>query len=203
MRTITLRLPASINDVTLGQYIAFLSLRRQVMEDGRSGQQWTPRRYARHVLSVFSGVDATTLGDIDDDQFQDAFARINFLGELDRLRPQGEWTGGTFEVKGESFSLPDALDSATAGQYEVLEKTLRNTTVFEALDYLLAILTMWDTPNILAHEAELQRRATLFADELTMTRVIDMAFFLPGGRQKRYGKGILSCLLRLQMMMGR
>lgn len=179
-KTIKLTIPQGIQDVTLGQYLNFCALRRQIHQDEKEGNPWLPRRYARHILSVFSGVDPITLGEVDEDQFQAAFSRLTFIAQLGTLKPRGEYTGGTFIVKGESFALPDSLDHMTAGQYEVIEKTLRDSSTFERLHYVLAILSM-DVPNILSMENELHRRAQLFADELPLMDCYDLLFFCPNG----------------------
>lgn len=198
-KTIRLTIPATIEDVTLGHYIQFLALTKRIHAEEQRGVTWSPRKHARHILSVFSGVDAEVLGDVDEEQFQNAFARLGFLSQLGTLKPRGEYTGGTFEVKGESFVLPESLDHITAGQYEVMERTLNGTTTFDVLHYVLAILSMWDTPNILAKEAELHRRAKLFAEELPLMDVYDIAFFLPVGSGKMFGPLTLFCMSELKM----
>lgn len=94
------------------------------------------------------------------------------------------FNGSTFKCQGEEFTLPASMDDISAGQYEYIEKLLKQSeSIFDILNYVVAILTMWDHRNLARHTKEMDRRAMLFWNHLSIAETFETAFFLASGNK--------------------
>lgn len=177
--TIEIKLPASIEEVTLKHFIGFTQLLDKAAADG-----WTDIKTTVELVAEISGVDIDVLWSMEMDSLKEISDHLKVMFDaLSHTPSKDRYEGLTLTLEGgEQITLVDTLDGITGGQYYVIEQTLNMGPIWHNLHYILAILSMMDVPNILQHQKELNRRAALIL-KLPLQDVYDVGFFLSNGKK--------------------